>query len=72
VKFLWCEEENVHLPDLGCVGHVPKIPPRIRCPKCKQRFKPIVRDCQDGIPGGCWHVYMPKHKGKVPKHKGKA
>lgn len=74
---VWCEERNKQI---DCIGFKPwkykskspmaearkQVGARVRCPKCKQRFEPIVKECHDP---GCWHVYMPKHKEKVKKVK---
>ena len=77
----WCEKNNVHLPQYGSMDSRIKSKKepsplakvrkelggaRIRCPKCKQRFKVFVRECDDE---GCWHAYMPKHKEKARKVK---
>lgn len=35
------------------------VPPRVKCPSCKKRFKPRVRECHDK---DCWHIYLPAHK----------
>jgi hypothetical protein len=60
----WCENEDIHLDVWGSTlkgKRLKKPPTKIRCPKCKKRFKPFVRECQDN---GCWHLYLPKHKKK--------
>lgn len=68
---VWCEEKNKGIGDLGRCKK-PRSEARkqygcrIRCPKCKQRFEPIVMECSDP---GCWHVYLPKHKPKIKKIK---
>lgn len=65
---LWCEEEDVCLGVLGYIDRVTaqkKVPARVRCPKCKKRFKPYIRECHDT---GCLHWYLPRHKVKcVPR-----
>ncbi len=72
-KRVWCHEAPVHIPGLGASGILSgntirtkskikperKIPVRIKCPDCKKRFKPRIRDCGDG---NCWHVFLPAHK----------
>lgn len=68
-KNAWCEPENVHL-DIGGYyikrGETLKIPARVRCQKCKKRFKPFVKECDDSNDNyRCVHVYMPKHKKSV-------
>lgn len=40
-----------------------KVPPKVKCPLCKKRFKPRIRQCHDS---GCWHFFVPPHK-KVVK-----
>jgi hypothetical protein len=69
MKTDWCENENVHLEWLGfapnpstphkSIRKLKKTPTRVRCHKCKKRFKPFVKECDDE---GCIHLYLPKHK----------
>ena len=72
---VWCKEKPTHLagcPGAGWtlgkrVGNkvinrlrgVDKLPNKVVCPDCKNKFKPRVRECHDL---GCWHVYLPAHK----------
>lgn len=39
-----------------------KIPSKIKCPYCKKKFNPRVRECNDM---NCWHVYIPAHKKEI-------
>ncbi len=57
----WCETEDICLGRLGYTWENRRAPTRIRCPKCKRRFKPFIRECGDL---GCLHWYMSKHKTK--------
>jgi hypothetical protein len=43
-------------------GRPKMIPSKVKCPDCKKRFKPRVRECHDE---NCWHVYLPAHKKMV-------
>lgn len=36
-----------------------QVPSKIKCPLCKKKFKPRVRECHDR---GCWHIFVPPHK----------
>lgn len=55
----WCEKENV---GIAFLDYSPrdKPPTRMRCKKCKRRFKPFFRDDSDG--DRRW--FMPKHKAR--------
>jgi len=53
---VWCEETNTPLRDLDANKRMPSL---VRCPKCKQRFSPIVYECDDL---NCYHACLPKHK----------
>lgn len=58
----WCQEQDIHLAVLGFnYKKYIKPPKRIRCHKCKKRFKTFIKECDDI---GCFHLYFPKHKFK--------
>jgi hypothetical protein len=75
---MWCEKDNCCIDFIGykhqwkyksrtALAEARKqVGARVRCPKCKQRFEPIVKECHDP---GCWHVFMPKHKERIKKIK---
>jgi hypothetical protein len=63
-KRVWCSTEGIQIPDLGWFKdndreRRKRLPARVKCPLCKKRFTPRVRECEDP---GCWHVYVPPHK----------
>ncbi len=70
-KLVWCHEEPFPIQKHDTTGQKigyrtfkdkfgkTKLPPRLKCPDCKKRFKPRIRSCGDYQ---CWHVYLPAHK----------
>lgn len=70
-KWVWCTEKPLHCPELNVFGDrirdkvktysctIKKLPAKIKCPLCKKKFKPRIRECGDA---NCWHVWIPPHK----------
>jgi len=62
----WCQYEHICLGIISqfervrqrCGYGKVKVPPRVRCKKCKKRFKPYFKTDHDGD----LRWYLPKHK----------
>lgn len=69
----WCHTERQQIDYLGFVKSVrygklytgrPKYKKRHRCPYCNRLLEVLILECHDP---GCWHVYLPPHKGKYKR-----
>lgn len=62
---LWCVLDDYEIAWLGWThqqsfkDNVKKLPRKYKCLKCKRKFKPRIKFCEDE---GCAHAYLRAHK----------